>query len=365
MCGRAAQTSEVVVAASTFLRFIDENATHPTHTEDNFSSANKTIAVDHHGKATQILQQLSETNSNDNYNMSPGMDAFVFYYDKKSDEFKVDKKFWGLVTKTGTSTNPTPEGMGKHFEGLMFNARSDTLYEKPTFAKLANCGKTCLVALDGFFEWKAELGKGKKQPYFVYRKTTTQKTENGDTSMKAECHRPYLLMAGLWTSVPTGRSEDPILSTFTILTTEVCEPLKWLHSRMPVTVWDENLGLKWLTQPSASIHRQLEESAQQTPPNFFDWHAVSSDMSSMKFRSVDAIKPLPKVKTVKSFFAAASTNSNDCNSTKKESRGDESQKKRKLDTITPEKPIQKSALPANSDNKKPKCRTIQSFFKPK
>jgi putative SOS response-associated peptidase YedK len=41
--------------------------------------------------------------------------------------------------------------MGMHFAGLMYNARTDTLFTKPTFSRLANQGKACVVALVSIF----------------------------------------------------------------------------------------------------------------------------------------------------------------------------------------------------------------------
>jgi putative SOS response-associated peptidase YedK len=235
---------------------------------------------------------------------------------------------------------------------FLATARSDTLYQKATFSKLVNTGKTCLIALDGFFEWKQESVVGnskakKKQPYFVYRK---KKLTNGSRGVDAEstattatleqepCHRPFLLMAGLWTRVSTGRTDTKMLDTFTIITTEACPCLEWLHTRMPVFVWDDDLARQWLLNPSQRVYQQIVKQAKATTSSpstttssssssssssttpqqqkqqqqvdsngdrFLDWHAVTTEMSKTKFRSADSIKPLPKPKTVKSFFATA------------------------------------------------------------
>ena len=111
-------------------------------------------------------------------------------------------------------------------------------------------------------------------------------------------------MAGLWNQVPTGweGGSPPTLDTFTIITTEVCEPLAWLHTRMPVFVWDESLGKQWLDSPTEKIHNLLDHEARQTPKDMLDWHQVTTEMSSTKFRAADAIKPLPKEKSVKDYF---------------------------------------------------------------
>jgi putative SOS response-associated peptidase YedK len=190
MCGRVAQTVQAISAALESFGVAPAEQTHNSTGEDD---------------------DVSQADNN-NYNMSPGMSATVLF--GKAGEIQAAPKVWGLVPKGGSPASPLPEGMSLHFSNLMFNARSDTLYQKPTFARLANAKKTCLVAVDGYYEWK-EQGKGNKQPYFVY----------------PEKNKPYLLLAGLWTSVSTGRVEAPVLETFTILTTEACKSIEWLHTR--------------------------------------------------------------------------------------------------------------------------------------
>ena len=268
------------------------------HRSDRGTASNETTNDNTLPTGTnQPVVETSATSSEEqeernNYNLSPGMDAFVFFKDEKDQAVRMERKTWGLVTKGGTANSPLPEhDMGIHFKNLMFNARCDTLFEKPTFARLANSRRSCLIAMDGFFEWKTELGK--KQPYFVYRRKQSE-------------HRPYLLFAGLWTSVSTGRLDSPTLETFTIITTEACPALQWLHTRMPVVVWDSQLAQKWLDNPSVTSLTQLDEAARRTDENLLQWHAVSPQMASMKFRTADAIKPIPQTKSVKSFFAVAS-----------------------------------------------------------
>lgn len=316
----------------------------------------------------------------DNFNLSPGHDAVVFFMNRKG-VLEMHRKVWGLVTKPGTAKSPVPRGPSKHFANLMFNARSDTLCSKPTFSRLLNEGKTCLVAFDGFFEWKADAlggGKGKKQPYFVYG--------NKDTEQKSEkSQRPYLLMAGLWTSVSTGYSppEGAKIDTFTLLTTEVCDPLKWLHSRMPVCVWDEALAMEWLQKPTQKTLEALDGASIKTHEDFLQWHPVTTQMSSTKFRSSDAIKPIPKPKSVKSFFAPVGKLKQNDSKSKVAGGGQtvasvtENPKHNKANTTTTS-PTAVSKRPATTklspvkSNKKSKANpsaatkgSITSFFSPK
>lgn len=47
---------------------------------------------------------------------------------------------------------------------LQFNARSESVAEKPVFSRLLK-RQRCVVLLEGFYEWKTDAG-GKKQPYY-------------------------------------------------------------------------------------------------------------------------------------------------------------------------------------------------------
>lgn len=328
MCGRAAQTIGMVYAASNSLK-----------SEPNFQ-----------GKVVDNICPRV-----DNFNLSPGHDAVVITLNHKG-ELVLERKIWGLVTKGATRNSPIPEGKSKHFSNLMFNARADTLFEKPTFSRLLNeRGKTCLVAFDGFFEWKPLIGK-MKQPYFVSRKVPV---DGIGTS------RPYILMAGLWTSVNTGYSfpKPATLDTFAILTTEVCNPLKWLHSRMPVCVWDEALAVQWLKQPSQKLLRQLDEGANKTHGMMLQWHAVSTQMSSTKYRGTDSIVAIPKLKSIKSFFAPVgnSTTEKTKNVERKDTKNKIADAKRTVATSACQ---ESNFYTQNKKQKSVKKGSISSFFLP-
>lgn len=337
MCGRTAQTAVAVRAAAEMLNVpLELNSEH-------HDSSSSSVARDDPDNADTLLR--------DNYNMSPGMDAVVFFLDDNN-QIQVQRKVWGLVTRGGTPSNPLPTGMGQHFSNLMFNARSDTLYQKPTFSRLASARKSCLVAFDGFYEWKKELGK--KQPYFVYRK---KDDDSKDPNNKGDL--PFLLMPGLWTSVKTGKENEPTLDTFTLITSDVCSSLQWLHTRMPVCIWDANLAKEWLNSPTESICKKIE--AQASSLEQFAWHAVSPEMSSVKFRSRDALKALPKMKTVDSFFKAQMN-------TKAKSNTPQQEKKRPAEAtaLDPNSSPKKAKLESkNSTSATPKKGSILNFLLPK
>ncbi|WP_421084182.1 SOS response-associated peptidase [Rothia nasimurium] len=90
----------------------------------------------------------------------------------------------GLVTGDGTSSPVFTRELHSARWGLLpgwakdpsyssraFNARSETIFEKPTFREAAVSGH-CAIPVSGYYEWKTEstaAGKTVKTPYFVHR----------------------------------------------------------------------------------------------------------------------------------------------------------------------------------------------------
>lgn len=102
------------------------------------------------------------------------------------------------------------------------NARSDTIREKPAFAK-AYRARRCIVPVEGFYEWKTEGGR--KQPYLFHRK------DGG-----------LLNLAGIWES---AEIEGERIYSFSIVTGDPNDLIAAYHDRMPVAVADDKTDA-WL-----------------------------------------------------------------------------------------------------------------------
>jgi putative SOS response-associated peptidase YedK len=96
----------------------------------------------------------------------------------------------------------------------MFNARAETVAEKPSF-RTAFKKRRCLIIADGFYEWQ-KLGKVKKPLYF---------------SLKSEKPFGFAGLHESWTS-----PDHQTVKTCTIITTEPNELIRPIHDRMPVIV---------------------------------------------------------------------------------------------------------------------------------
>ena len=118
---------------------------------------------------------------------------------------------WGLIPswiKTKTEADK--------IKSQTLNARSETVFEKPSFRNSIK-SQRCLVVADGFFEWM-DFAK-KKYPHYIYLKD-----------------RSVFCFAGIyatWTDKETGEC----MQTFSILTTAANPMMEKIHNlkkRMPV-----------------------------------------------------------------------------------------------------------------------------------
>ena len=159
-------------------------------------------------KIKNLLQGLVN-----NFNISPGQEVLIITKDIEGNLVKHMK--WGFVP----SWSNEPKIGYK-----MFNARVETIQEKPTF-RSAFAGRRCIVPANFFYEWKEE--DGKKTPYCI-------KIQN----------EKYFAMAGLY-SIWTDPKTNIPLNTFTILTSSPSDELKNVHDRMPVILQQEAES-KWL-----------------------------------------------------------------------------------------------------------------------
>jgi len=94
----------------------------------------------------------------------------------------------------------------------MFNARAETITEKPSFRDAFN-KRRCLIIADGFYEWQKR--EKIKKPY----------------CFRLKSGRPFGL-AGLYERWISPDNQQ--ISTCTIITTQPNELVKPIHDRMPV-----------------------------------------------------------------------------------------------------------------------------------
>lgn len=155
----------------------------------------------------------------------------------------------------------------------MINARSETLLEKPSFARAA-AARRAVVPADGYYEWQA-LGTGArpaKQPFYIHP---------ADDSIAA--------LAGIyefWRD-RTLPDDDPArwLVTVTIITRAAEGELASIHDRAPVMLTEATLD-EWLN-PTTSAATALEIALSDAPD--LAWHPVSTRVNAVANDGADLI----------------------------------------------------------------------------
>jgi putative SOS response-associated peptidase YedK len=136
-------------------------------------------------------------------NISPGQQIAAVF--RKSDQNSLGDFRWGLIPSWAKDPS---------IGNRMFNARAETIAEKPSF-KHAFQERRCLIPADAFYEWQ-QIGRIKKPLRF---------------SLKSS--EPFGL-AGLYETWISP--EQKPVNTCTIITTEPNDLLRPIHDRMPVIV---------------------------------------------------------------------------------------------------------------------------------
>ena len=124
---------------------------------------------------------------------------------------------WGLIPSW--SKEPEPKFP-------TFNARAETLSEKPTFrAPFKN--RRCLILIDGFYEWPKKPSRDRRPRHIRFR------------------DRRPIALAGLWDRW-TDKVTGIVVDSCTIVTTEANDLLRSVpHDRMPV-ILDTAAQREWL-----------------------------------------------------------------------------------------------------------------------
>ena len=172
------------------------------------------------------------------YNIAPTQQVPLVRIDKT--EALIDAARWGLLPTWKKDDTGAP----------LFNARGETVAEKPSF-RSAFKARRGLMVLDGYYEWKQE-GKG-KQPYYVTP------------------HDGLLYAAALW---DTGLDR---LST-TMVTTDATENMAWLHHRLPLFLRADEVE-QW-------VHGSPEEALELIHPSRvasdLEWRPAASEVGNVR-----------------------------------------------------------------------------------
>ncbi|MEO1393784.1 MAG: SOS response-associated peptidase [Cyanobacteria bacterium J06634_5] len=194
------------------------------------------------------------------YNIAPTQIIEAIAQPDKDREYRLFK--WGLVPSW--SKDPT-------IGNRMFNARAETVAEKPSF-RAPFKRRRCLILADGFYEWRRE-GK-QKQPYYI------QVTQQDKPSLFG--------FAGLWEK--WEGSEGSYLETCTILTTEPNELMSPIHNRMPVIIHPDDYDL-WLDS-ALQDGQHLQHLLRPYDAEEMQRYPVSKTVNNARNETPECIEPM-------------------------------------------------------------------------
>ena len=141
---------------------------------------------------------------------------------------------WGIATPQNTRP--------------LINARSETMFEKPTFKEAARI-RRCLVIASGWFEWAAP-----KKPHYISRVDGAP-----------------MGMAGLYWDDAEGDRRC------VIVTTAADQDLAEIHHRAPLVVDPPQFGV-WLDGDLDAVSAMIRPSLASE----FAWHPVSAEVGSTR-----------------------------------------------------------------------------------
>lgn len=147
------------------------------------------------------------------------------------------------------------------------NARSESLLERPMFRGAVPHGR-CLIPADGFYEWLVVPGSKTKQPVYIHLK-------GGE----------LFAFAGLYVQ---GKSD--VGETCVIVTMAANDVLLPIHERMPV-ILDRTAEQAWLDRDLEDPNAALSY-LQPAPPDQFEYHPVSSLVSSARNQGPQLVEPV-------------------------------------------------------------------------
>jgi putative SOS response-associated peptidase YedK len=157
----------------------------------------------------------------------------------------------------------------------MINARSETLFEKPSFKNLTHSHR-CIIVADGYYEWQRPTDDAAsathKQPYWIHRPE----------------EKPFA-MAGLWTENKKVQPNQ-VLQSATIITTEANADTSQVHDRMPVLLPDPQSISRWLAADTDP--KEITAMLVPAQPGLLQIRAVSSQVNSPRHDGQQLIEAL-------------------------------------------------------------------------
>ena len=189
------------------------------------------------------------------YNIVPDGDIVVIRAGERCR--RAGRLRWGLLP---------PWAEAPDDRGRQINARSETVFEKPSF-KSAALRHRCLIPASGFYEWQKDGGQSR--PYFIHRLDDQP-----------------IAMAGIWRE---SRFADASIATCAILTMDAYPSIAGIHHRMPVML-DPEAWDAWL-DPGLRDPAALRRALRPLPETRIGAHEVSRAVNSPTNDRAELVEP--------------------------------------------------------------------------
>ena len=175
---------------------------------------------------------------------------------------------WGLIAPWLKNVQEA-----KNSQSRAINARSESIFEKPTFRDAFRTTR-CLIPATGYYEWATALGKyPPKQPFYICAKDNKQ-----------------LSIAGIWSSwiAPNGE----VIETASIITQEAQGELEAIHSRMPVFMPTDRWKY-WLDPKENNVERLKSLMVVENPDSLVMARPVSNAVNSVAHNGKELTQETP------------------------------------------------------------------------
>lgn len=194
------------------------------------------------------------------YNIAPTQETSIVV-DRKEEGRSLEVARWGLVPSWAKDPS---------IGSRMFNARGETVAEKPSF-RAAFAKRRCLVPASGYYEWLTD--EAGKTPYFIH-------TRDGAP----------LAFAGLfefWRDKARG-DEAPWLASCSIVTTGARGAMRDIHDRQPVMLLPDAAAV-WLDHDAGKDDLL---AVIDSPAPELAWHEVGHAVGNVRHQGPELIEPV-------------------------------------------------------------------------
>ncbi|CAH4034734.1 abasic site processing protein HMCES [Pieris brassicae] len=197
---------------------------------------------------------------------------------------------WGIIP-------PWHKGDYKKHNLSTNNCRIENIKSSSLYNPIFRGGGRCIIVVEGFYEWQTSEKTKNKQPYYIYMKqhpnlkVTDQTTwSNNFNENEGWTGIKLMYIAGLY---HVWRDENVVIYSYSVITMESNETLRWLHHRMPAILNNEDQINAWLDIDNVNADMALEYLKSM---NILEWHPVSNMVNNSKNKSADCNKIINREK---------------------------------------------------------------------